>query len=106
MAPHEVDRLYLAGGFANYVDVQSAIDIGFLAPVAEDRIVKIGNAALRGTRDVLLSASRRRALECLVAEIEHIELETAADFFEVFVDGCRLEPMGAAARTARRTRQA
>lgn len=106
VAPHEVDRLYLAGGFANYVDVQSAIDIGFLAPVAEDRIVKIGNAALRGTRDVLLSASRRRALECLVAEIEHIELETAADFFEVFVDGCRLEPMGAAARTARRTRQA
>ncbi len=101
MAPHEVDRLYLAGGFANYVDVHSAIDIGFLAPVAEERIVKIGNAALRGTREVLLSTSRRRALEELVTEIEHIELETAADFFEVFVDGCRLEPMGAANRQSR-----
>ena len=94
VAPHEVDRLYLAGGFANYVDVHSAIDIGFLAPVAEERIVKIGNAALRGTRDVLLSVSRRQALEELVAGIEHVELETASDFFEVFVDGCRLEPMG------------
>ena len=102
VAPHEVDRLYLAGGFANYVDAQSAIDIGFLAPVAEERIVKIGNAALRGTREVLLSVSRRRALEQLVAGIEHIELETAADFFEVFVDGCRLEPMGAPARQRRR----
>ena len=101
VAPHEVDRLYLAGGFANYVDVQSAIDIGFLAPVTEDRIVKIGNAALRGTREVLLSVSRRRALEDLVTEIEHIELETAADFFEVFVDGCRLEPMGAATHQPR-----
>ena len=101
VAPHEVDRLYLAGGFANYVDVKSAIDIGFLADVAEERIVKIGNAALRGTREVLLSVSRRRALEQLVTRIEHVELETAADFFEVFVDGCRLEPMGAAARQPR-----
>ena len=96
VAPHEVDRLYLAGGFANYVDARSAIDIGFLAPVAEERIVKLGNAALRGTREVLLSVRKRRALEAMVAEIEHVELETAPDFFEVFVDGCRLEPMGAA----------
>ena len=97
VAPGEVDRLYLAGGFANYVDVTSAIEIGFLAPVPVERIIKIGNAALRGSREVLLSVSKRRALERLVAEIEHVELETAADFFEVFVDGCRLEPMGAAA---------
>ena len=101
VAPHEVDRLYLAGGFANYVDARSAIDIGFLAPVAEERIVKLGNAALRGTREVLLSVSRRRALEAMVAEIEHVELETAPDFFEVFVDGCRLEPMGTATRQPR-----
>ena len=101
VAPHEVDRLYLAGGFANYVDARSAIDIGFLAPVAEERIVKLGNAALRGTREVLLSVSRRRALEELVAGIEHVELETAPDFFEVFVDGCRLEPMGTAVRQRR-----
>ena len=100
VVPHEVDRLYLAGGFANYVDVASAIEIGFLAPVAEQRIVKLGNAALRGSREVLLSRRRRRALERLVAEIEHVELETAPDFFEVFVDGCRLEPMRAPARRA------
>ena len=31
--PAEVDRLYLAGGFASYVDVANAIEIGFLAPV-------------------------------------------------------------------------
>ena len=101
VAPHEVDRLYLAGGFANYVDARSAIDIGFLAPVAEERIVKLGNAALRGTREVLLSVGKRRALEAMVAEIEHVELETAPDFFEVFVDGCRLEPMGAATHRPR-----
>ena len=100
VAPQEVDRLYLAGGFANYVDVASAIDIGFLPPVDAARIVKIGNAALRGSREVLLSVRKRRALERLVAAIEHVELETAPDFFEIFVDGCRLEPMRAPAARA------
>ncbi len=100
VAPQEVDRLYLAGGFANYVDVASAIEIGFLPPVDEARIVKLGNAALRGCREVLLSVGKRRALEELVAEIEHVELETAPDFFEIFVDGCMLEPMRAPAARA------
>ena len=91
--PEDVSRLYLAGGFANYVHVGNAIDIGFLAPVPEDRIVKVGNTALQGAREVLLNRRRRAQLEELVKGIEHVELETTADFFEVFVDGCQLKPM-------------
>jgi uncharacterized 2Fe-2S/4Fe-4S cluster protein (DUF4445 family) len=53
--PGEVDRLYLAGGFATYVDVRNAVEIGFLAPVPQERVVKAGNAALRGARELLLS---------------------------------------------------
>ena len=83
----------MAGGFANYVDVHNAIDIGFLAPVAEDRIVKIGNAAVQGAKEVLLSRKRREDIERLVKGIEHVELETTADFFEVFVEGCQFKPM-------------
>ena len=93
VAPGDVDRLFLAGGFANYVDVRNAIDIGFLAPVPEDRIVKVGNAAVQGAREILLSHSRRRELESLVKDIEHIELETTPDFFEVFVEACQFKPM-------------
>ena len=43
----DVDRLYLAGGFASYVDVGNAVEIGFLAPVPTDRVRKVGNASLR-----------------------------------------------------------
>ncbi len=93
VAPGDVDRLFLAGGFANYVDVRNAIDIGFLAPVPEDRIVKVGNAAVQGARETLLSRSRRKELEALVKNIEHIELETTPDFFEVFVEACQFKPM-------------
>ena len=93
ISPTDVDRLFLAGGFANYVDVRNAIDIGFLAPVPEDRIVKAGNAAVQGAREVLLSRSKRDELENLVKNIEHIELETTPDFFEIFVEACQFKPM-------------
>jgi len=93
--PGDIKRLYLAGAFANYIDVANAIAIGFLPPIPEERIVKIGNAAVEGARQVLLSRRLRRALEERVKNVEHIELETTPDFFEVFVEGCRLEPMPA-----------
>ena len=91
--PAGIERLYLAGGFANYVNVRNAVSIGLLAPVPEERIVKAGNAAAQGARAILLSATRRRALEREVQAIEHIELETTPDFFDLFVDGCQFKPM-------------
>ena len=91
--PRDITKLYLAGGFANYVNVRNAIEIGFLAPVPEERIVKIGNASVQGAKEVLLSRRKRQAVEALVKQIEHVELETTPDFFEVFVEGCQFKPM-------------
>ena len=93
VAPTDISRLFLAGGFANYVDVANAVDIGFLAPVPQERITKVGNAALQGARQVLLSVPARQRLETMVQDIEHIELETTPDFFELFVEGCQFKPM-------------
>ncbi|MDE3000837.1 MAG: ASKHA domain-containing protein [Gemmatimonadota bacterium] len=93
VGPEDIDTLYLAGGFANYVNVRNAIEIGFLAPVDEERVVKTGNAAVQGAREVLLSREKRAHVEALVKDIEHIELETTPDFFEVFVEGCQFKPM-------------
>ena len=91
--PRDITKLYLAGGFANYVNVRNAIEIGFLAPVPEEHIVKIGNASVQGAKEVLLSRRKRQAVESLVKQIEHVELETTPDFFEVFVEGCQFKPM-------------
>lgn len=95
VSPEEITTLYLAGGFANYIDVANAVAIGFLAPVPAERIVKVGNAALQGAREVLLDRSRRTALEALCRRVEHLELETRPDFFDAFVDGCMFQPMPA-----------
>ena len=91
--PERISKLYLAGGFANYVNVENAIEIGFLAPVLKDRIVKIGNAAIDGARMLLVSQRERDKLCKLIKNIEHVELETTADFFDIFVEGCQFTPM-------------
>ncbi len=93
LVPGDLRRLYLAGAFASYIDVANAIDIGFIPPVAQERVDKVGNASLRGARIMLLSGSRRAGVDALVRRIEHVELETHPDFFDLFVEGCRFAPI-------------
>jgi uncharacterized 2Fe-2S/4Fe-4S cluster protein (DUF4445 family) len=88
-----IDKLYLAGGFANYINTESAVDIGFLANFPQEKIVKVGNASLEGATIMLLNTGMRDVAEEMARKIEHIELETTPDFFDIFVDGCMFDPM-------------
>ena len=87
------EKLYLAGGFANYVNESNAIDIGFIANVPIEKVQKVGNVSLEGAVIMLLSTSKRREIEKLATTVQHIELETAPDFFDFFVEGCMFKPM-------------
>ena len=93
LRPGDLDHVYLAGGFANALDVESAIDIGLLLPAPLERIVRAGNASIGGARALLLSRRRRASLDALVRRIEHVELESEPDFFDLFTDGCLFEPI-------------
>jgi uncharacterized 2Fe-2S/4Fe-4S cluster protein (DUF4445 family) len=93
LVPGDLRGVYLAGGFAQYIDVANAVDIGFLVPAPAQRIHKVGNASLRGARAMLLSARRRAELDRFVRRIEHVELEQMPSFFDRFVDGCRFTPI-------------
>jgi uncharacterized 2Fe-2S/4Fe-4S cluster protein (DUF4445 family) len=93
LAIDKFEKLYLAGGFANYVDESNAIDIGFIANMPLEKVEKIGNASLEGAGIMLLSTVKREEIEKLTATIQHVELETAPDFFDFFVEGCHFKPM-------------
>ena len=89
----EITKLYLAGGFANYINVSNAVDIGFITNVPTTTIEKVGNASLEGATIMLLNGDMRKRIEQIANKIEHVELETTADFFEIFVEGCMFQPM-------------
>jgi uncharacterized 2Fe-2S/4Fe-4S cluster protein (DUF4445 family) len=93
LAPGDLSALHLAGGFASHLDVPNAQRIGFLPPVAADRVVQHGNASVRGAAALLLSRRARARLNAFVGRIEHVELEAEPDFFDLFVDGLRFDPL-------------
>lgn len=95
LEPADLDHVYLAGGFANALDVGSAVGIGLLVPVPAERVTRAGNASIAGARALLLSRRRRHALEAVVRRIEHAELESEPDFFDLFTDGVLFEPITA-----------
>lgn len=67
----EMDRIYLAGAFGNYMDIDNAMAIGLLPRTDRNKYVRFGNGALAGARDMLLSRRRRSDAEMLGGTIEH-----------------------------------
>jgi len=67
-----LEKLYLSGGFGNYIDAKNAIKIGLLIDAGE-KIAKIGNGALEGAREMLVSKESRRTSEKIAKKIEHIK---------------------------------
>ncbi len=79
-------RLLLAGAFGNYVRTESARRIGLVPAEAAD-VKPAGNTALRGTRMLLLTPSRRDGIvDGLLRRTRHVELAAMPEFQEAFVE--------------------
>ncbi len=82
----EIQRVYLAGAFGNYLDPASACRIGMIPPVLVDRIVPIGNAAGEGAKLCALSRAEFVYSQKLAAETEFLELASLPQFQDCYVD--------------------
>jgi uncharacterized 2Fe-2S/4Fe-4S cluster protein (DUF4445 family) len=96
----DIDVFYLAGGFGRHLDVAASKRIGLIPDLPDDRIVRVGNAAIEGATAALLSRTRRQELEETVRRVEHCRLETHPDFFDFFVFGCQFTPVASAPEVA------
>jgi len=79
-----IDRLYLAGAFGNYIRPESARRIGLLPDIELAKIQGVGNAASTGAKEVLLNKQARQHAEQLSREIEYVELASRKEFQEIF----------------------
>jgi len=89
----DIEVFHVAGGFGRHLSMDAARRIGLIPDLSGDRVRQIGNAAIEGATQLLLSSSRRKTLERLVQSIRHVELETDPEFFDHFVDGCQFRPV-------------
>ncbi len=81
-----VDRVYLAGGFGNYLRVESAVRIGMLPPELENRVAGIGNAAGGGCLKVLFDRRNLNELERIRNLMHYIELSGHAGFQDAYIE--------------------
>lgn len=93
IGPRDLGAYYLAGAFANHIDLQNGRRIGLLLPVPEERVVRIGNASVEGAKGVLRSRRCRDRIESLVKRVTHVELEKEPDFFDLFAEMTQLQPI-------------
>lgn len=81
----QIDKLYVAGGFGNFLDVPKAIAIGLLPDIPEEKIRFIGNSCLTGARMCLLSeACLDRCLK-ISQSMTNIELSNYQPFTEEYI---------------------
>src|SRR2546427_294190 len=81
-----VVELMLAGGFGNYVSIQSAPRNGLIPPLPRHPIRYVGNAASLGAQLCLVSETERARAEAVAERIEHVSLAAHPDFEGIFVD--------------------
>ena len=89
VADEDIAELLVAGGFGNYVNMESAVRIALLPPLPLDRFTYVGNAAHIGAELALLSEKEREQADDIASNIEHVALATRMEYQELFVEACK-----------------
>ena len=83
----KLDKIMLAGAFGNYIRKESAIRIGLLPKVPEEKILSLGNGAGAGASMALLSEKMRKKAEETAKFACHVELSKDTDFQNYYING-------------------
>lgn len=82
----DIEKVYLAGGFGNFIGLDSACRIGLFPAALRAKIVPVGNAAGSGSVRLLVSEQARRRAEALRQATRCVELAATPDFNDVYTD--------------------
>jgi uncharacterized 2Fe-2S/4Fe-4S cluster protein (DUF4445 family) len=80
-----IEKVYIAGGFGNYIDVDKAIIMGMLPDMPKDKFSFIGNASITGAYLALLSKDLRREAGMIASKMTNIELSVSQGFMDEYL---------------------
>ena len=85
----EIEKIYLAGGFGYYLDVDAAVDIGLLPAYMRGKVRAVGNTSLAGAyelgRDLYMNRVDKARLEETAELVTSINLAETARFNELYL---------------------
>jgi len=79
-----IAKIFIAGGFGTYLDIENAIKIGLLPDLARSKFVFIGNSALAGARQILLSNQAMAMADLLACRITYFELSVDPGYMDEY----------------------
>ena len=84
LSMEDIQRFYVAGGFGNYLDIESTIWCGLLPDVPQDKVHFIGNSSLTGARLALLSYPAYKKAQEIAEKMTYIDLSTDTSFMNEY----------------------
>ena len=81
----DIEKLYIAGGFGRYIDVERAITIGMLPDLAVDKFQFLGNTSIMGAYYALLCDRLRHEAEEIARRMTYIELSVSRSFMDEYL---------------------
>ncbi|MFZ5800238.1 MAG: ASKHA domain-containing protein [Candidatus Omnitrophota bacterium] len=81
----DIKRIFIAGGFGTYLDMEKAVYIGLLPDLPREKFVFIGNSSLSGARQMLLSKEAWGLCAEVAAKTTYFELSTEPHYMDEYV---------------------
>ena len=81
----DVDKIFIAGGFGTYLDIDKAVTIGLLPDQPRSKFTFIGNSSLAGSREILLSYEAMRKSEDVARRMTYLELSNEQAYMNEYI---------------------
>jgi uncharacterized 2Fe-2S/4Fe-4S cluster protein (DUF4445 family) len=81
----DINRIFLAGGFGSYVDLEKAMTIGLLPEIDPDKVRFIGNGSLMGAKMSSLTNRIRKDVVEVTKRMTNFELSETLSFMNNYV---------------------
>jgi uncharacterized 2Fe-2S/4Fe-4S cluster protein (DUF4445 family) len=81
----DLDAVYLAGGFGNFLNTGQAVTIGMLPDVPLEKIQFVGNTSIAGAKTVLLSRKALETAEQIAKSMTYFDLMSHPTYMDEFV---------------------
>jgi uncharacterized 2Fe-2S/4Fe-4S cluster protein (DUF4445 family) len=80
----DLEQLFIAGGFGNYLDLEGSIAVGLLPDIPLERVHFIGNSSLTGAKVALLSLEALDKLEEIARKMTYVDLSSNNKFMDEY----------------------
>jgi len=81
----DLKKIFIAGGFGTYLDIEKSIRIGLLPDLERSRFIFVGNSSLSGARQMLLSYEAMKKAEEIAKKITYFELSVEAGYMDEYI---------------------